>query len=358
MLIRNQITNIIHMKILAIDVGAGTQDIMLFDSDQPIENSVKMVLPSPTRIFAEKIRKHRNDLFLTGETMGGGSINKAIKNHLKKGYRVLMTENSARTVRDDLNRVKSLGIQLVPAGEKHPEISKIQLKDVDLDLLREVLSKFDVELEFDYIGVAVQDHGFQVGMGDRNFRFSKIKEKLDHPKPPEEFAYLNQAPDYFTRMNGVLRTLQGYDVVLMDSKFASICGATCDEHVKDLNKFIVLDIGNGHTLAASFNEGKISGVFEHHTGMLTQDKITDYVNQLAEGTLTHEQIHEDGGHGAWIAEPIEEFECVVATGPQRDILKKTDFKVHNAVPAGDVMMAGPSGLIKTIKYLKNKTWKY
>jgi len=51
------------MKILAIDVGAGTQDIMLYDSEQPIENSYKMVLPSPTRIFAEKIRKNHNDLF-------------------------------------------------------------------------------------------------------------------------------------------------------------------------------------------------------------------------------------------------------------------------------------------------------
>ncbi len=340
------------MKILAIDVGAGTQDIMLFDSEQPIENSLKMVLPSPTRIFALKIRKHRNDLFLSGETMGGGSINKAIKNHLEKEYRVLMTENSARTVKDDLNRVKSLGIEIVQSGEKHPEISEIELKDVDLELIKEVFSKFGVELEFDYIGVAVQDHGFTEGMGDRNFRFSKIKEKLETPKPPEELAYLNNAPDYFTRMNGVLRTLKGYNVVLMDSKFASICGATCDEYVKKLNKFIALDIGNGHTLAASFKEGKISGVFEHHTGMLTPSKINKFVKELAMGTLRHEQIHEDGGHGAWVAEPIGDFECLVATGPQRGILKNTDFKIHNATPAGDVMMAGPSGLIKAANYIK------
>ena len=36
------------MKILAIDMGTGTQDILLFDSAGPVENSVKMVMPSDT----------------------------------------------------------------------------------------------------------------------------------------------------------------------------------------------------------------------------------------------------------------------------------------------------------------------
>jgi hypothetical protein len=40
----------------------------------------------------------------------------------------------------------------------------------------------------------------------------------------------------------------------------------------------------------------------------------------------------------------------VATGPKRKILQKTDFKVHYAAPAGDVMMAGPVGLINAINY--------
>lgn len=340
------------MKILAIDVGAGTQDIMLYDTEQPIENSLKLVLPSPTRILAERIRKHRNDLFLSGETMGGGSINKAIKNHLKKGYRVLMTENSAKTVRDDLNLVKSLGIEIVPYGEKHPEIAEIELKDVDLEAIRAAFSNFDVELEFDYIGVAVQDHGFMEGVGDRDFRFMKIREKLEKPQKPEEFAYFNDVPKYFTRMKGVLRSLKGYNVVLMDSKFAAICGATCDEYVKELNNYIALDIGNGHTLAASFSNGKIKGVFEHHTGLLNSDKIRNYVEKLADGTLIHEQIHNDGGHGAWVSESIDHFECLVATGPQRGILKKINYKVHYATPSGDVMMAGPAGLIKAIKSSK------
>jgi uncharacterized protein (DUF1786 family) len=338
------------MKILSIDVGSGTQDIMLYDSEESVENSPKMVLPSPTRIIAERIRKHKNDLFLSGETMGGGSVSNAIKNHLKKGYRVIMTENSARTINDNLNLVESLGVEIIGNREKNPDLSEMEFKDVDLNAIKEAFNQFDVELEFDYIGVAVQDHGFMQGVGNRNFRFMKIREKLDIPRRPEEFAYFNSVPDYFTRMNAVLRTLKGYNTVLMDSKFAARCGTTCDDYVKNLDSYVALDIGNGHTLAASVFEGKILGVFEHHTGMLTPNKLINYIEKLAMGVLPHEQIHGDGGHGAWITQAINGFECVVATGPKRKILQKTDFKVHYAAPAGDVMMAGPVGLINAINY--------
>ena len=206
-----------------------------------------------------------------------------------------------------------------------PDISEMELRDVDLKAIKEAFLQFDVEMEFDCIGVAVQDHGFMEGMGNRNFRFMKIREKLDVPSKPEEFAYFNSVPDYFTRMNGVLKTLKGYDTILMDSKFAAICGTTNDDYVGRLDSYIAVDIGNGHTLAASILDGKISGVFEHHTGMLTPNKLLNYIEELADGVLLHDEIHGDGGHGAWIAEPIGCFEYVVATGPKRKILKKTDF---------------------------------
>jgi len=339
------------MKILAIDVGSGTQDIMLYDTYEPIENSPKMVMPSPTKIFADRISRLEGDLFISGETMGGGPINKAVKNHLDRGNKVFMTEDAARTIRDDLNVVKSLGVEIVPSSEneKYSDLTQIELKDIDLDAIGGALSKFDVDPYFDFLGIAVQDHGFMEGVGDRNFRFMKIREQLNVPKPPEEFAYLGNAPDYFTRINAVFRMFKDYNTTVMDSKFASVCGATCDRYVKTLEKFIVMDIGNGHTLAASFNKGKIHGVFEHHTGRLTFSKIEDLTARLAGGTITHAEVHDDHGHGAWSLKPIGDFEAIVATGPRRKILEKTDLNVHYAAPAGDVMMTGTVGLIKAIK---------
>jgi uncharacterized protein (DUF1786 family) len=342
------------MKILAVDIGVGTQDIMLYNTDHPIENSVKIVMPAPTKIIANRIRKHHNDIFINGVTMGGGPINKAVKNHLARGYNVVMTESSARTIRDDMDRVRSMGIKIVPDNENHPELGNIELKDVDLNAIRQALSQFDITLDFDYIGVAVQDHGYMEGMGDRNFRFMKIKEKLDVARSPEEFVYHQKVPKYFTRMNGVLDTLKGFKTTIMDSKFASICGATCDNYVKGLNSYIVMDIGNGHTLAASFEDNKILGVFEHHTRSLNPEKIVNLLGKLENGTITHEEVHEDGGHGAWTTAPMNGVECVVATGPLRRILEKTDLNVHYAAPAGDVMMTGPVGLIKAI--MSNPTY--
>ncbi|HMK54600.1 MAG TPA: DUF1786 domain-containing protein [Methanobacteriaceae archaeon] len=336
------------MKILAVDVGTGTQDIMLYDSLEPIENAIKMVMPSPTMIIANKIRKHHHDLFFTGETMGGGPVNQAIQSHLDKGYRVVMTESAARTVRDDLRRVKSKGIKIVPNREKHPEMAQIKMGDIDFDLFKEALLPFDVELEFDHVAVAVQDHGYLEGTGDRNFRFQKIKEKLNSPLPPEEFAFQKDVPEYFTRMQGVLRTLKGYNPLIMDSKFAALAGCTCDQVVKNLETFVAMDVGNGHTLAAAFKEGRICGIFEHHTRVLTPKKIEYLVNKLISGKITHQEVHQDNGHGAWVAEPIETSELIVATGPQRKLLQNTHLEVYNAAPAGDVMMAGPAGLIKSV----------
>ena len=63
------------IRILAVDVGTGTQDILLFESGKTIENCFKMVMPSPTVIVAERIKhatRRGQPLLLTGVTMGGG----------------------------------------------------------------------------------------------------------------------------------------------------------------------------------------------------------------------------------------------------------------------------------------------
>jgi len=42
---------------------------------------------------------------------------------------------------------------------------------------------------------------------------------------------------------------------------------------------------------------------------------------------------------------FHKIEKVIATGPNRSILTKTNLSVHFATPAGDVMMTGPIGLV-------------
>ena len=45
------------MKILAVDIGTGTQDILLYDSDKEIENCLKLVMPSATMQVARLVKQ-------------------------------------------------------------------------------------------------------------------------------------------------------------------------------------------------------------------------------------------------------------------------------------------------------------
>src|SRR2546423_4763260 len=108
------------MKILAIDMGTGTQDILLFDSTGPIENSIKMVMPSATQIAAARIRKAteaKRAVLLTGVIQGGGPCHWALNDHLEAGGVAYATPDAARTFDDDLEIVEKMGVRIVSDDE-------------------------------------------------------------------------------------------------------------------------------------------------------------------------------------------------------------------------------------------------
>ena len=281
--------------------------------------------------------------------MGGGKIKNTLLEHMERGYEVVMSETSAKTIRDDPKQVKQYGIKIDDEAN-YPTYTKITLNDLDLEKLEKTLKSYDLNYSFDKIAVAVQDHGYNENMGDRDFRFEKIREKLTEPIPSKDFAFRDNLPDYYTRMNAVKRTLEKNkikDYIIMDTKFASIAGMCEDKEAKKLNSFIAVDIGNGHTTAASIKDGLIQGVFEHHTRNLTNEKLEYYLKRLAKGTITNSEVKDDHGHGACVINPIK-IEKVIVTGPKRNLIENTNLNWHHATPAGDVMMTGTVGLIKSI----------
>ena len=339
------------MRILAIDVGTGTQDMMIYDTKKELENSIKLVLPSPHLYISQQISETENDLYFTGEIMGGGKIKKSLLEHMEKGYKVVMEPTCARTIRDNIEEVKSLGIEIADDEKDYTDYTKIKMGDINIKKLSEFLLGYDLEFDFDEIAIAVQDHGYNENMGDRDFRFEKIREKVSHPISPLEFGFKGEMPEYFTRMQAVRRQIKNEGIekapLVMDTKFASIAGMCYDEVAKKLKSFIVIDIGNGHTTAASIEDGKIQGVFEHHTSSLTGESLERYIKRLASGEITHKEVHDDFGHGAHVLNPISEIEKVIVSGPKRELIEKTNLDWHHAAPGGDVMMTGTVGLIKT-----------
>ncbi|MBQ6813184.1 MAG: DUF1786 domain-containing protein [Methanobrevibacter sp.] len=353
------------MKILAIDVGTGTEDILLYDTEKEIENSMKLVIPSPHLTIGQMISESESNLYFDGVIMGGGKIKDRCLEHMEKGYEIVFEELSARTIRDNLEQVKSFGFEVVGQGSfnkddkdnKYADYQKITLKDVDVDKLIDIFASFDLDLKVDELIVAVQDHGYSEDMGDRDFRFEKIREKLPQPLPPETFAMeAEEVPLYFTRMQSVIKSLKEsnpeFKPVLMDTKFASLAGVCYDKEVEKLNSFVVMDIGNGHTTVASIEDGKIQGVFEHHTRDLTPERLEELVIALADGTIRHEDVYDEGGHGAFALNPISKIEKVVVAGPKRALIEQTGLDYYHAAPGGDVMMTGTVGLVKSMEYLR------
>jgi len=353
------------MKILAIDIGAGTEDVLLYDGrKKSIENCIKMVLPSPSQVFAAKVREATRlfkDIFVKGDIIGGGAFSFALRNHIENGLRVVMTENAAYTVRNDLDEVKELGIEIT-AEENEPrnfEGETLTIQEVNLEKLQKFLTEFDETLsDVDVVAIAVQDHGaFPKGMSNRKARIQKMKELLNDNPRPETLAFTEgEIPSYFLRMRSAAlasrRQLPTAKVLLMDTSPAAILGCLRDPVVEKTDPILAVNVGNGHTMAAVISNGKIVGVMEHHTRLLNARKIKRLLVAFANGKLSDEEVFEDNGHGVFfLADPpgFSKIKRVVASGPNRNILAETDLSVHFAAPAGDVMMTGPMGLVEATK---------
>jgi len=335
------------MRILAIDIGAGTQDIMVYDEEGGFDNAYKLVLPSPTRFFATEIKRSKEDLVIFGDIMGGGPFTRAVLEHLKK-YRVYMTEIAARTLRDDLETVKNYGIELISEDEVESMSEKakpIRISDLNLGLLP-FLSSFGLPKSFDVIAIAVQDHGVAPpGITDRENRFRLIADKVGGGI--ESFAFLDGVPEDLSRMHSIFHSLKrwyGGHILLMDTGPAAVLGSLEDERVKEKEHRICINVGNAHTIAMSMNGKQIAGVFEHHTKLIDKQKLRYYIDKLSQGTITFKEVFDDGGHGALVIGENQP-EIISLTGPKRAKMK--GLGIFSA-PAGDMMMTGPVGLIKAV----------
>ena len=184
------------MRILAIDVGTGTQDILLFDSSQQLENSVKLVMPSPTLVIGETIRRATRDrrpILLRGVTMGGGPSHWAAMDHVRAGYAVYATPDAARTFDDDLDGVAGMGITVVSEDEAVGlrGVERVTLRDLWIDAVRTSLRAFGADDRIDRMAVAVFDHGAAPpGYSDRVFRFDYLAERVRASSDLSTFAYL------------------------------------------------------------------------------------------------------------------------------------------------------------------------
>ena len=348
------------MRILAIDVGTGTQDILLFDSTQPVENALQLIMPSPTQIAAGRIRRATASgraVLLTGVIAGGGPCHWALEDHLRVGVRAFATPEAAATFDDDLENVERMGVALVSEDEATSlDTERIELRDLDLDAVRAAFAAFDVDTRFDGLALGCLDHGAAPpGYSDRLFRFDHLRRVVEERNDLRAFAFLpDELPDYLTRARTLL-ACAGTDspVVFLDTGPAAALGALQDPQVACSEEQLVLNLGNMHALAFHLRGTRIISLYEHHTGEVTREQIEDFTERLMAGTLAHEEVFRTKGHGVYYAregqgagsKEQEGQPPIAVTGPQRAKLRGSRLDPYFAVPHGDMMVSGCFGLL-------------
>jgi uncharacterized protein (DUF1786 family) len=336
-------------KILAIDIGSGTQDVLLYEEGKPMENCVQLILPSPTQLVSTRIQNATiagKNIYLFGNTMGGGPCSWAMEKHLGAGLKVFATQSAALTFHDNLEEVKGMGVQVV---HRRPNgCVPIRMGDVQLRLLSKSLAPFDISIP-ETLAIAVQDHGFNPKGSNRRLRFQYWEKFLSSGGLLRDLIYTSP-PSYMTRMVAVQEDAPG--AALMDTCAAAVWGILCDSQVESLREegFIALNLGNQHTFGAFVRDDRILGIFEHHTGRMDPGKIQDLVDRFSRKRLTNEEVFSGGGHGCAYAPafPVRKKRRPVAvTGPRRFLVESLGY--YAAAPYGDMMLTGCFGLVEALK---------
>ncbi len=363
-----------RVRILAVDVGTGTQDILLFDSGESIENCFQLIMPSPTVIVQRRILRATAagaPMLLTGHIMGGGPCAWAARDHARAGYPCYVTPDAARTLDDDLTQVEELGLRIVHDSEvpavrarEGGRLVEIEMGDFDSAALLAAFDAFGVDASVDAVAVAAFDHGAAPpGVSDRRFRFDAISARVRERPDALAFAWRRDSisPD-LTRLAAVADAAARYpasegrsgpSVIVMDTGAAALAGALEDPSVSARDEALVANLGNFHTLAFHLRDGRITGLFEHHTGELDRSRLEVYLRDLARGDLNNERIFADSGHGALILEPPSagtsgEPPFLAVTGPRRELLRGSTLHPYEPAPHGDMMLAGCFGLLRAV----------
>ena len=340
-------------RILAIDIGAGTMDVLLHDPTQPMENAVQLVLPSATALVGRRIESARRDgrpVFLHGNLMGGYHTTNAVWRHLEAGLAVYATERAAGTVHDDLDLLRRRGVRIT--DDPPPDAVAIELHDLDLARLAKAIGPYDVTLPAT-VAVAAQDHGFSPTSSNRLFRFEHWKRYLEPGGTLADHIWA-KPPDYMKRLLAIQADAPG--AIVADTGPVAVLGALEDERVaaEAERGACIVNIGNQHTLALLVRREELFGVIEHHTEAMDSAKLERLVARLIAGTITHDEVFSDDGHGALVLDAYREagpFTFVAVTGPNRAMAKPLGW--YFAAPHGAMMLSGCFGLVRGVRQMKS-----
>jgi len=226
--------------------------------------------------------------------------------------------------------------------------------DLDAAALTAALRLLGVEPAFSAVAIAVQDHGFAPGGSNRVLRFSLWQQAVAERRPIASLFYAaDSVPDVLTRLKaaGVAAAALAGDApaLVADTGPAALYGALPDG-VLDA---VLVNIGNGHTVCLLALDGRVAGVFEHHTSCLDGPGLELRLRRWLAGDLESDEVRADHGHGAVLAPGAADRDPLhlplVVTGPRRELLAGSELPLEFAAPHGDMMLTGCFGLLRALR---------
>ncbi|MBA4358941.1 MAG: hypothetical protein C0405_14580, partial [Desulfovibrio sp.] len=302
------------------------------------------------RVLAGRIRQltaQGRALHLYGHNMGGG-FGGAVRAHLAAGFPVSLTQSAAYSLADDLDSLVSQGFQLT---EQCPEGAvALFCADYDPAFWDAALTALGLPRP-GLVAACAQDHGFHPGQSNRRGRF-KLWERLllEAQGRPETLLY-DQVPPEFTRLADLQRSIGGGPVA--DTGAAAVLGALFEGSIRDRatqRGLTLVNIGNSHIVAFLVFQGRIWGVYEHHTGLLDAAKLWAQLTRFRTGALGFEEVFDDRGHGTMRLElptSAQGFAPTLVLGPRRGLL--AGHAVEFPAPGGDMMLTGAFGLVEGLR---------
>ncbi|MFW9854994.1 MAG: DUF1786 family protein [Candidatus Thorarchaeota archaeon] len=367
----------LHERVLAIDVGKGTEDIYLFEPHQNLENGIHVIRPSRAYLLRKQLDmqlRGLTNLYFHGTIMGGEPwhipLYKIAQNPNRK---VVMTSRSAKSLRYKLDQVTSRGVIVQDPLPKMDENSKrIETYDIDFEWIDQFFRGLDINIfeTTHVLLIACQEHGYPgpEPISVRQFRIQEMYQRYleKHPYLESLMFHQNEIPKFAWRFQANVERARQYfpgaQIFVMDSSPAVILGSMLDPIIPSGAKTII-NLGNGHTLAMVLSKSwEVLAVWEHHTGQFRSNPtgLDEYLEKLFTSQLNQEFVLEHGGHGYYqriTKIPESAAKQILAIGPNRSLLQDSRFKdaiswVH---PLGSMMLAGPAGLLKTYEARIKKT---
>ncbi len=349
------------MQYLMVDIGAGTMDVLCYDTDTDLH--YKAVVKSPVRTIAEKAAAIPGDLIVTGCEMGGGPITEVLKQRALQAE-VVMSSSAAVTLHHNLEIVKSWGIKVVEDDQaedfcRDKNYHSLILEDLEAERLRRIVEGFGVPFEFEAVVVCGQDHGVPPpGESHLDFRHNMFTDLLEkNPHPHTLLFEADEVPDALNRLRALAQSARSFptaEVFVMDSGMAAMLGGSMDVLAKQKQHVLILDVATSHTVGAAMLGDELAGFFEYHTSDITLARLEQLMLDLCEGKLEHSQILREGGHGAFVRKSFgfDAVEVIIATGPRRRLVEGSRLSMEYGAPYGDNMMTGTVGLLEALRRRK------